>query len=675
MCGIFGVIGNHSSKRKSTDFIRLLNTVAQFSEARGKDSSGVALKYYKSNEIKVLKGALKVSELLRKEEYNSLFHQNEFKFIDNPFSAIGHARLTTNGTQLKDINNQPVVKNDCVLIHNGIIVNVEELWQKNPDLEREYDIDTEVFAALVRKYIISGSSLSKSVANAMKDCFGTISTAMMFSDSHQIILATNNGSLYYTKIGDECIVFASELFILQQTAEKMKGLFSSQPGIIQQLQANTMIIIDPSELLIKLYYLNEAAEHPFIFQKVHTASITVKTITNTRIQLDVLADLTTIAINPSAGEERKLLEYNVGRIGSIKRCTKCLLPETFPFIQFDSRGECSVCKNYKLKNQQKPFSELEKLLTPFRKKKNKIDCLIPFSGGRDSTYTLYFAKEVLELNPIAFTYDWGMVTDLARRNAARVCGKLGVENIIVAADIHSKRENIRKNILAWLKNPHLGMVPLFMAGDKYFFYYANMIQRQIGINLSIWGANPLENTDFKTGFTGIRPNYNKSRIDEINRLDKIKLALFFSKQYLVNPSYFNSSLIDTLGSFKSRYFTKRYGYFQLFDYVRWDEEEIESVILNKFDWEKSIDTTTTWRIGDGTASFYNYIYFTVAGFSEYDTFRSNQIREGVLSRKDALYKVNEENHPRYETIKWYLEILGLDFIDVIKAINKIPKLY
>jgi hypothetical protein len=37
-----------------------------------------------------------------------------------------------------------------------------------------------------------------------------------------------------------------------------------------------------------------------------------------------------------------------------------------------------------------------------------------------------------------------MVTDLARRNIARVCGRLGVENIIVSADIHWKRENIRK---------------------------------------------------------------------------------------------------------------------------------------------------------------------------------------------------------------------------------------
>ena len=88
---------------------------------------------------------------------------------------------------------------------------------------------------------------------------------------------------------------------------------------------------------------------------------------------------------------------------------------------------------------------------------------------------LHMVKKVLKLNPIALTYDWGMVTDLARRNIARVCGKLGVENIIVAANIRWKRENIKKNIMAWLKRPNIATIPLFMAGDKYFFHYCNLL--------------------------------------------------------------------------------------------------------------------------------------------------------------------------------------------------------
>lgn len=98
-------------------------------------------------------------------------------------------------------------------------------------------------------------------------------------------------------------------------------------------------------------------------------------------------------------------------------------------------------------------------------------------------------------------------------------------------------------------------------------------------------------------------------------------------------------------------------------------------MIGEYDWETAVDTSTTWRIGDGTAAFYNYIYYTVAGFSEHDTFRSNQIREGVMTRERALELVRDENQPRYQNIRWYLDALGMDFSDVIKTINSIPKLY
>jgi hypothetical protein len=97
--------------------------------------------------------------------------------------------------------------------------------------------------------------------------------------------------------------------------------------------------------------------------------------------------------------------------------------------------------------------------------------------------------------------------------------------------------------------------------------------------------------------------------------------------------------------------------------------------VNDYGWELAPDTSTTWRIGDGTAAFYNYVYYTVAGFSEHDTFRSNQIREGQMTRERALELVEDENQPRYQNIRWYLDTLGLDFEDVIKTVNNIKKLY
>ena len=89
---------------------------------------------------------------------------------------------------------------------------------------------------------------------------------------------------------------------------------------------------------------------------------------------------------------------------------------------------------------KKGEQELIKQMEGFRLK-NKHDCLVPFSGGRDSSYSLHFIKKEIGMNPIAFSYDWGMITDLGRRNQSIMCAELGVEHILVSADIRKKRNN------------------------------------------------------------------------------------------------------------------------------------------------------------------------------------------------------------------------------------------
>ncbi len=80
-----------------------------------------------------------------------------------------------------------------------------------------------------------------------------------------------------------------------------------------------------------------------------------------------------------------------------------------------------MAKNYKSAFKNSSLDKLNTLIKPYRNTNNMPDVLIPFSGGRDSTYVLHFVKQELGLNPIAYTYDWGMVTDLGRRNISRMC--------------------------------------------------------------------------------------------------------------------------------------------------------------------------------------------------------------------------------------------------------------
>jgi len=364
-----------------------------------------------------------------------------------------------------------------------------------------------------------------------------------------------------------------------------------------------------------------------------------------------------------------MLEYPEYRL---RRCSKCLLPESMPFIRFDADGVCNYCHNYKLRNKPKPKEELLALLEPYRRTEG-AECIVPFSGGRDSCYGLHLIVNELKMRPITYTYDWGMVTDLGRRNVSRMSASLGVENIIVAADIEKKRRNIAMNLKAWLKAPHLGMISVLTAGDKHFFKHVETIKKQTGVSLNLWGVNPLEVTHFKAGFLGVPPYFEEERVYSHGLMKQLRYQRLRFRAMLQSPGYFNSSLWDTLSGEYYRSFTKKSDYFHLFDYWRWDEKQVDAT-LEQYQWEKAPDTSTTWRIGDGTAAFYNYVYYTVAGFTEHDTFRSNQIREGDLTREEALEMVMEENRPRYPNIKWYLDTLGMDFKEVISIVNRIPRL-
>ena len=683
MCGIFGLFVNSEADYRPWLIGHAVKTLALLSESRGKDSSGIVIWNQPEGTMSIFKGAVSIRYLLK--------HRDVTRPIDRAINVacsalssgqrralgvMGHSRLVTNGSHLQDANNQPVVKDGVIGIHNGIIVNCADLFTRHRDLQRTFEIDTEIMLAMVGKYVNEGWDLASSVATTVRALIGTVATAIYVASLNQFALATNNGSLYILTDEANVLAFASEGYFLRKLVNAIHVNKHDHGFAIRQVEPGTGYVIYMDPFRFRRFSMTTQERRMRADARCSVGfRITEQSIADGRPQREIVLDVAQITIQPKARTEASLLEYNDDRILALNRCSKCLLPETFPFIEYDERRICNYCRHYQLKNQPKPIKELYELVKPYRRHDGGPDCIIPYSGGRDSTYTLHIVKNILKLTPIAFTYDWGMVTDLARRNIARTCGKLGVENIIVSADIQWKRENIRRNILAWLHRPHLGMIPLFMAGDKYFFYYTAQVKKQTGIRLNIWGINPLENTEFKVGFMGVPPDFFKERIYSLS--GKRQMALFseLCKVLLNNPRYLNRSVWDSLGSFCSRHFATRRDYYHMYDYVRWDEKEIDKLLLDEYDWEAAVDTRTTWRIGDGTAAFYNYIYFTVAGFSEYDTFRSNQIREGMMSRDEAEQLVMMENRPRYASIKWYTEIVGLDFTSTIKRINEIPKLY
>ena len=668
MCGIFGFFTNDNDINKK-QISTIVDGLFLLSESRGKESSGLSINNGK--EIFTYKTPIPASKLVKSKKY-SLIKNNYFGLNElNIFSILGHCRLVTNGYEQFYKNNQPVIKNEIVAVHNGIIVNSLKLWDNLINEERETELDSELIPTLVSKYINEGFNIQKAIKKMFNDIYGMTTCGLFFTQYKNAVLATNNGSLYYIfSNSNKSFIFASEKYIIRELISTHK-INDYNINNIGHVEPNAAVIIKLNDLSFKSFTFNDI-EINIDFNKL-----------DKRLNLieDHEVDKKNIFLNTSLAHQKVqvpalFIDHNnkcVQSINKLKRCTNCLLPETYPYIEYNVKGECNYCKNYN-PIDFKGREQFDEILSKIISKGGKPDCLVPFSGGRDSSYTLHYIKKELGMNPIAFSYDWGMLTDLARRNQSRICGKLGVEHILISADIRKKRNNIKKNVLAWLNRPSLGTIPLFMAGDKQYFYYSNLLMKQNDLKLSILGENLLEPANFKSAFCGIRPKFRNDRAMDISKLDKMQMLLFYGKEFILNPSYLNNSIWDTLDAFRSYYLTK-HKIINIFSFLKWDEEKIMNTLINEYDWETDPGTKTTWRIGDGTAAFYNYIYYTMAGFTENDTFRSNQIRENMMNRQEALELVKEENRPRWDSIKWYCDTIGIDFKSTIERINSAKKLY
>jgi hypothetical protein len=150
--------------------------------------------------------------------------------------------------------------------------------------------------------------------------------------------------------------------------------------------------------------------------------------------------------------------------------------------------------------------------------------------------------------------------------------------------------------------------------------------------------------------------------------------LNYGLKFISNPSYLNSSVFDTMHAFYSSYLLTD-DYYYLYYYHLWNEEKVNSTLFDVYGWEGAGDTSTTWRVGDGPAAFYNYIYYVVCGFTEHDTFRSNQIRAGVITREQGMSMAKEDNKPRWDSLDWYSSTIGFNLDEALVQIHKMPKMY
>jgi glutamine---fructose-6-phosphate transaminase (isomerizing) len=655
MCGIYGIVIGQNSTASNQQLKRYFTSLSLLSESRGKEAAGMMA--VTDKKITISKEPIPTSEYIKTDQYSSVFESSsQFKCL------VGHSRLATNGLSSNNANNQPIRYESFIGVHNGIVTNSDTIWETIIHQKNQTETDSEIIMALLNMYY-PNYGLRGAAVKTYKHLEGAASIAVVSTLEKSLLIATNTGSLYTleNQVSNH-VVFASEKYIL---AKWMKDKSSNGTGIIKQVTAGTGIVVEYGTLKKNLFNLNDVIKK----STINAINDQINELSQIKSMTRAVAESGKVTNNLGKLKKHKI-DYQW--INGLKRCTKCILPETTPFIHFNQSGVCNYCLNHH------PFTyhglkAIKKQVKQFKSSNGQADCLVGFSGGRDSSYGLYFIKKILGLNPIAYTYDWGMMTDLGRQNASRVTAALGVEHIIVSADMAKKRQNIAKNILAWIKKPDLGMVPLFMAGDKESEFHMNQLRKKTGIDLVLYcRGNQYEREEFKAGLCGVADADPGGVIHDLSLGGKIKMAQYYIRQFATNTSYINNSIVDTAWAYWCTYFLP-HQYLYLYHYIPWNEQVIIATLKEECNWQSPNDNPATWRIDDASPAFYNYIYYQIQGFTEHDSLRSHQIRQGEIDREQALNIVYQENQPRYGALKWYFDAIKLDGDMVLSVIDKMPK--
>ena len=103
----------------------------------------------------------------------------------------------------------------------------------------------------------------------------------------------------------------------------------------------------------------------------------------------------------------------------MKYCKNCLFPDTKPMLKFNEDGICDACTNWEKKDSidwDKRMEQLKQLANELRRTDGGYDCVIPVSGGKDSTYQALYARDELKLNPLLVNFVPRDLVELGRKN-------------------------------------------------------------------------------------------------------------------------------------------------------------------------------------------------------------------------------------------------------------------
>jgi hypothetical protein len=318
------------------------------------------------------------------------------------------------------------------------------------------------------------------------------------------------------------------------------------------------------------------------------------------------------------------------------------MPDSVPGVTFDDDGLCNLCRDYhppRYLGEEK----LSDIFSRARGKNREYDCIVPISGGRDSTYVLYLAKNKYDLKPLAVNYDNDFREKQAVINMHTACERLGVRFYEVQSKRRIARKIVREEIRFNLRRG-LFAVSEILCGACAYGYRSAVYKTALKfrIPLIIWGSSDVESTppSMMKAYEKIKQanDYRNrgSKFGHLFDITYIKLRYYQLLQriefHIPGNSFFGGGFPELKdGDIQE---------ISLFDYLPWDRHQIKETIVEKAGWRKPQGKVSSWRSDCQIPPLINYCLHRLFGMSKSCIGYSNMINDNQMSREEAL--VQEE---------------------------------
>lgn len=369
-------------------------------------------------------------------------------------------------------------------------------------------------------------------------------------------------------------------------------------------------------------------------------------------------------------EENAPLTGNRAAMAKLRHCVKCGLPETYETIEFDADGVCNICRQHDFKQEKIDWPTRKEMFADLIEQyrgKHEYDCIVPFSGGKDSTFTLYHLVTEYKVKPLVVQFNHGFMRQNLKENNERTFKTLGVDVMSFTPNWKvvkrlMREALIRKGDFCW--HCHTGI-----------FSFPMHVALKFNTPLVIWGEPSSEYVA-----------YYDYRDDEIEEVDETRFNRYVNLgitaedmkgmiegDFPLDPRDLVPYTYPPLRDLKRL----RYRSICLGSFIPWDVRTQSALIMDKLGWKgdevEGMPPGEIYgyeKIECAMQGVRDYIKFLKRGYGRVTQMTALDIRNGRMTKEEADRLIAEYEGKKPASLEVFLEYLKMTEAEFNEIVGK-----